>query len=67
MSAFANSCGHTIEQALDCNVPDAASLWLDAGEPDNFAPFFDFAGNKLSKVGGRPGHDRDTYSTSRPE
>ena len=21
MSAFANSCGHTIEQALDCNVP----------------------------------------------
>jgi hypothetical protein len=21
MPAFANSCGHTIEQALDCNVP----------------------------------------------
>ena len=36
---------------------DAASLWLDAGEPDNFAPFFDFPGNKLSKVGGRPGRD----------
>jgi hypothetical protein len=23
VSAFANSCGHTIEQALDCNVPAA--------------------------------------------
>src|SRR6516162_7584952 len=32
MSAFANSCGHTIEQAFDCNVPILLQKSFCAGD-----------------------------------